>query len=134
GAGRRRRGDPMKRYSYEELMSLDGAGAPAQDSSRTVAITRGTIVTVGPQGTLAGVTLLIKVCKITAVGKDVQVPAGALVIDAKGRYVIPGIIDCHSHTAIEGSVNEGSEIVTPEVRVRDVIEHDDVNIYRELAG
>jgi imidazolonepropionase-like amidohydrolase len=114
-------------------LAFFGVAAPAQQSG-TVAITGGTIVTVGPQGTLAGGTLLIKDGKIVAVGKDVQVPAGATVIDAKGRYVIPGIIDCHSHTAIEGNVNEGSEIVTPEVRVRDVIEHDDVNIYRELAG
>ena len=46
----------------------------------------------------------------------------------------PGIIDAHSHTAIEGGVNEGTDTVTAEVRVADVIDHRDVDIYRQLAG
>ena len=44
-------------------------------------------------------------------------------VDAKGRYVMPGIIDCHSHTAIDGNVNEGTDVITAEVRIRDVIDH-----------
>ena len=55
-------------------------------------------------------------------------------IDAKGRYVMPGIIDAHSHTAIEGDVNECTDSVTAEVRIADVIDHRDVDIYRQLAG
>jgi len=54
--------------------------------------------------------------------------------DAAGKYVTPGLIDCHSHTAIEGGVNEGSDVVTAEVRVADVLDHRDVNLYRQLAG
>ena len=69
-----------------------------------------------------------------AVGRDVSVPAGATVVDLGGRYVMPGIIDTHSHTAIEGNVNECSDSVTAEVRVADVIDDRDIDIYRQLAG
>ncbi len=61
-------------------------------------------------------------------------PGGVQVIDATGKHVTPGIIDCHSHTGISRGVNEGGEAVTAEVRVEDVIDPDDVNWYRELAG
>jgi imidazolonepropionase-like amidohydrolase len=99
-----------------------------------VAIVGGTILTVGPRGTIEKGTVLIRDGKIAAVGRDVQVPAGATVIDATGRFVMPGIIDAHSHTAVEEGVNECTESVTAEVRVADVIDHHDVAIYRELAG
>lgn len=124
----------MKRFSFATLLALFGAGAATQEAGKTIAITGGTILTVSPQGTLERGTLLIRDGRIAAVARDVQVPAGASVIDASGRYVMPGIIDAHSHTAIEGGVNEGSEIVTAEVRIRDVIDHGDVDIYRQLAG
>lgn len=100
----------------------------------TVAITGGTVLSVGPQGDIPGGTVLIKDGRITAVGSDVAVPAGAVVIDARGRYVMPGIIDTHSHTAVEGGVNECTDVITAETRVRDVIDHQDVSIYRQLAG
>jgi imidazolonepropionase-like amidohydrolase len=124
----------MKRVSFAALLALFGAGAATQEGGKTVAITGGTILTLGPQGTLERGTLLISNGKLGAVGRDVRVPAGATVIDASGRYVLPGIIDAHSHTAVEGGVNEGSEIVTAEVRIRDVIDHNDIDIYRQLAG
>jgi len=99
-----------------------------------VAIVGGTILTVGAQGTIEKGTVLVRDGKIAAVGRDVAVPAGATVIDASGRYLIPGIIDCHSHTAIEDNVNECSDSVTAEVRIADVIDQHDVNIYRQLGG
>jgi imidazolonepropionase-like amidohydrolase len=99
-----------------------------------IAIVGGTVLTVGPQGVIEKGTVLIQGGKVAAVGANVAVPPGATVIDAAGRYVMPGIIDCHSHTAIEGNVNEGTESVTAEVRIADVIDDKDVNIYRELAG
>jgi imidazolonepropionase-like amidohydrolase len=99
-----------------------------------VAIVGGTILTVGPAGTIEKGTVLIRDGRIAAVGRDVQVPAGATVIDATGRFVMPGIIDAHSHTAVEEGVNECTDSVTAEVRVADVIDHHDVAIYRELAG
>jgi imidazolonepropionase-like amidohydrolase len=108
--------------------------APVHAADRPVAIVGGTVLTVGPQGTIEKGTIVIRDGKVTAVGRDVKAPPDATVIDATGRYVMPGIIDCHSHTAIEADVNECSDSVTAEVRVADVIDHRDVNLYRELAG
>jgi imidazolonepropionase-like amidohydrolase len=105
-----------------------------QPRDKPIAIVNGTLLTVGPARTVEGGTLLIKNGKIVGLGKGLAVPAGATVIDARGKYVMPGIIDCHSHSAIEGGVNESSDAVTAEVRVADVLDQDDVNIYRQLAG
>jgi imidazolonepropionase-like amidohydrolase len=112
------------------LMALLAVPSGAAD----IALVGGTVITVGPQGTIDNGTVLIQAGRIAAVGRDVRVPAGATVIDTKGRYVLPGIIDAHSHTAIEGNVNECTDSVTAEVRVADVIDHRDIDIYRELAG
>ncbi|HEY7515353.1 MAG TPA: amidohydrolase [Vicinamibacteria bacterium] len=102
--------------------------------SEVTAITNGTLLTVGPAGTIDNGTVLVRGGKIAAVGRDVTVPPGATVIDARGRFVMPGIIDTHSHNAVEGNVNEGTDSVTAEVRIADVLDHEDVNIYRQLAG
>jgi len=107
---------------------------PPFPAGRAVAITGGTILTVGPQGTIENGTVLIRDGRIAAVGKDVAVPDGAVVVDARGRYVMPGIIDTHSHSAIDGNVNECTDVITAEVRIKDVLDHRDVSIYRELAG
>jgi N-acetylglucosamine-6-phosphate deacetylase len=76
--------------------------------------------------------------KVSAVGTSVSVPASAaaslVTIDAKGRSVTPGLIDAHSHTAIDGGVNEGGHNVTAEVRIGDVVNPFAPAIYRELAG
>ena len=72
--------------------------------------------------------------KIVAVGQDVEIPDGAMVIDAKGSHITPGIIDCHSHMATDGGVNESAQAITAEVRIGDFIDPDDINIYRQLAG
>ena len=110
------------------------AAPPPFPAGKPVAITGATILSVGPQGTIENGTLLIRDGKIAAVGKDVAVPEGAVVVDAKGRFVMPGIIDTHSHTAIDGNVNECTDVITAETRVKDVIDAHDVSIYRQLAG
>jgi imidazolonepropionase-like amidohydrolase len=99
----------------------------------TYAITNAEVWTVSGE-TLDGGTVVVSDGKIQAVGKDISIPAGAEVIDAAGGALIPGIIDAHSHIAIEGGVNEGSLAVTSMVRIRDVINPDDVNLYQALAG
>lgn len=78
-------------------------------------------------------SILVRDGKIAAIAPDLTPPPGVTVIDLAGRYVMPGIIDPHSHIALD-SVNEGSLSVTPEVRCDDVVRHDDVSIYRALAG
>ena len=90
--------------------------------------------TQGPSGILEGADVLVVDGKITAVGRDVSAPAGALEIDGRGKHVTPGIVDAHSHTAIEGSVNECSDSVTAQVRAADVVDHHDIDLYRQLAG
>ena len=78
--------------------------------------------------------MVIKDGKIAEVGEKVMMPQNATMIDAGGQYVIPGIIDCHSHIAVDGSVNEGSISVSSMVNIKDVINPEDIAIYRALAG
>jgi imidazolonepropionase-like amidohydrolase len=110
------------------------AAPPAPPVDKGIAIMGGTILTAGPAGTIENGTLLIRGGKIAAVGKDVQVAVGVPVIDATGRYLVPGIVDAHSHTGLEGGVNECTDSVTAQVRATDALDHRDVNLYRQLAG
>jgi imidazolonepropionase-like amidohydrolase len=109
------------------LLALMPAALQAQD----VAIRNATLLTI-TNGTIENGTVVVRNGKITAVGRDVAIPSGIKVIDGTGKFVMPGIIDAHSHMAIEGGINEGSESVTPEVQVP--IRDDDPSIYRALAG
>jgi imidazolonepropionase-like amidohydrolase len=97
-----------------------------------VAITNATIMTAS-HGTIPNGTILIRDGRIAELGPSVTVPPGAQVIDARGRYVTPGLIDEHSHSAIE-TVNEGTNTITPETRVQDVLREDASSLYRQLAG
>ena len=72
--------------------------------------------------------------KILRIGKGIPVPAGVETLDATGKHVTAGLIDEHSHIAVSGRVNEGTHAVTSEVRIGDVVDCADVNIYRQLAG
>jgi imidazolonepropionase-like amidohydrolase len=109
------------------------APAAAAAQSPPILIRNATVLTV-TKGTLAPGSVLVRDGRIAAVGPDIAPPPGARVIDATGWYLMPGIIDCHSHIAVEGSVNEGSVSVSSMVGVADVLDPDDVNIYRGLAG
>ena len=115
--------------------SLLAASAPAARAAANgpTVIQNATILTV-THGTIERGSILIRDGKIAEVGRGVSTPAGATVIDASGKYVMPGIIDCHSHIAVEGSVNEGSVSVSSMVGIEDVVNPDDVDIYRALAG
>ncbi len=83
-------------------------------------------------GTIEGGSVVVRNGKIAAVGTDISAPRGANVIDAAGQFVMPGIIDAHSHIA--GGSNEGSVAVSAMVGIKDVLNPDDINIYRALAG
>lgn len=109
------------------------AAEPGADSASVIVIKDATILTVS-HGTIAKGSILIRDGKISEVGQTVAVPEGALVIDATGQFVMPGIIDPHSHLAQNGGVNEGSLAVTSMTSVEDFIDPTDVDIYRELAG
>ncbi|HEX5081163.1 MAG TPA: amidohydrolase family protein [Blastocatellia bacterium] len=126
----------MKRYSAILLTALITALAVvAQAQSKgEVLIRNGTIMTAS-HGIIEGGSVLIRDGKIAAVGKNSEVKAGpnAKVIDATGMFVTPGIIDAHSHSALD-SINEGSVSVSAMVRMRDVVDNTDISIYRQLAG
>ncbi len=96
-------------------------------------IQNATILTV-THGTIEKGSILIRDGKIAEVGRNVAVPSGATVIDAAGKFVMPGIIDCHSHIAVDGGVNEGSVSVSSMVGIEDVLDPEDIDIYRALAG
>ena len=100
--------------------------------AQNIVIQNATIMTV-TKGTLQG-SVVIKDGKIAEIGEKVMMPHIATIIDAGGQYVIPGIIDCHSHIAVDGNVNEGSVSVSSMVDIKDVINPEDIAIYRALAG
>ena len=101
-------------------------------TSNVTVVQNATILTV-TQGTIENGSILIRDGKIAAVGTDIDVPRGAHVIDATGKYVMPGIIDEHSHIASDAT-NEGSIAVSAMVKTKDVINATDVAIYRAAAG
>src|SRR4051812_17832438 len=94
-----------------------------------IVVQNATILTV-TKGTFKG-SVLMRDGKIVDVGPKVLVPADASVIDASGAYLMPGIIDCHSHSAAD-SINEGSVSVSSMVAIEDVLNPEDVAIYRAL--
>jgi imidazolonepropionase-like amidohydrolase len=99
-----------------------------------VLVRNATIWTMGPDGILENADLLVRRGKVAAVGRNLAAPANAVVIDATGRHVAPGIIDAHSHSALIGNVNEGTHAVTTEVRTADILDPTDISLYRQLAG
>ena len=125
----------MKRSGFFIAVLLTAATplmTRAQNPS-TIFIQNATVLTV-THGNIEHGSILIRDGKIAAVGADLKAPEGATLIDATGQFVIPGIIDCHSHIAVDGSVNEGAPAVSSMANIKDVLNPDDVDIYRDLAG
>ena len=118
-------------------LSLPGYGASAgplaPEPAPVILIQNATVLTVS-HGTIEHGSVLIKDGKIAEVGANVKAPKDAQVIDAAGLFVMPGIIDCHSHIAIDGDVNEGSVSVSSMANIADVLDPDDIAIYRDHAG
>jgi imidazolonepropionase-like amidohydrolase len=108
--------------------------AKIPDQPASVIVKGATIWTSGPQGKLESGDLLIQNGTIVKVSTSIPAPAGALVIDGKGKHVTPGLIDAHSHMAASGSVNESGQAISAEVRIGDIIDCNDIDIYRALAG
>jgi imidazolonepropionase-like amidohydrolase len=106
------------------------AQAPAV-SSETL-IRNATVLTI-TRGTLTNTDVLIRNGKIAGVGNNLKASANARVIDGTNKYVMPGIVDCHSHSMLD-AINEGSLSVTSMVRTDDVLNPHDVDLYRALAG
>src|SRR4051812_47889039 len=111
---------------------LAAAASAAALCAQSIVIRNATIMTV-THGTIKQGSIVVTNGKIAAVGEKVMEPAGATVIDAGGQYVIPGIIDCHSHIGGDGGINEGSVSVSSMVDIKDIINPEDISIYRALA-
>lgn len=107
-------------------------GVKSALKQETVVIKNATVWTSEADGVLKNADVLLKNGKIAAIGKNLS-DANAKVIDGTGKHVTPGIIDEHSHIAVQ-AINEASQSVTCEVREADVINPEDINIYRQLAG
>jgi imidazolonepropionase-like amidohydrolase len=105
----------------------------AQDQSKdSYLIKHATVITI-TQGTLEDTDVWIQDGKIKQIGKGIRPTGNPTEIDASGQFLMPGIIDAHSHIGLE-SINEATSPITSEVKMRDVINPFDVGIYRALAG
>jgi len=98
-----------------------------------VVIKGATLLTV-THGRIENGSVYIHDGKIAAIGKTVNAPANATVIDATGKWVMPGIIDSHSHIALDDDVNEPTSPITPHMMMKDAFDYDDKAIYRAMAG
>ncbi len=109
-------------------------GWTTKPQQETVLITGATVWTNESEGILEDADVLIVGGKISKVGKGLSAPSGATTIDGKGKHVTSGVIDEHSHIAISKGVNEGSQASSAEVSIGHVVNSEDINIYRQLAG
>ncbi|RYY26793.1 MAG: amidohydrolase [Chitinophagaceae bacterium] len=107
-------------------------GSDSVAKQETILIKNATVWTNEQEGKLEGTDVLVKGGKITQIGKNLS-GVGARVIDGTGKHLTAGIIDEHSHIAVN-SINEGGQSVTSEVRIGDNLNPEDINIYRQLSG
>jgi imidazolonepropionase-like amidohydrolase len=124
---------PLLDAAERTFTEIEADRTPAMKTKGDVLIRGATVVTLAGQ-TIPKADILVRGGKIRAVGPNLAADNGVTILDAEGMFVMPGIIDTHSHFAIEGGVNEMSLSVVPEVRVRDVINTEDAQIYRALGG
>ncbi len=113
---------------------IEAWNSPAPPAPDAVLVRGATVWTGSEAGMMEDADLLVRDGRIAEVGQDLSAPSGAEEIDGEGMHITPGIIDGHSHAAILGGVNEMSRISTADVRIRDVIDPESINIYRQLAG
>jgi imidazolonepropionase-like amidohydrolase len=109
-------------------------GVGDRDTPAVVLIKNATLWTSGPDGIRRDTDMLVRNGKIADIGSNLNAPSDAVVIDVEDKYVTPGLIDCHSHIAGTGGINEGGSAISVEVRIGDILNPVDINIYRQLAG
>lgn len=114
---------PNMAYGWSELPTVN-----------TFVIKNATVWTNESEGIVSNTDVYVLNGKINQIGKSIIVPKGTETVDGTGKHLTSGIIDEHSHIAASGSVNEGSQSSSAEVRIGDIIDADDIQIYRQLAG
>lgn len=97
------------------MIGLSAAAPPAPGADATIAIVGATVFD-GTGAPPSPATVLIKGDRITAVGKEVKVPRGANILDARGKALLPGFIDVHTHWTPAGLPGTYPQIATAYVR------------------
>ena len=100
--------------------------------AQDIALKGGTILTI-TKGTIESGTIVIQKGKIVAIGTDIKIPEGIRVIDVTGKFVMPGVIDSHSHIAL-ADTNEATDPVTPQIWMWEALEPGSDSIRKTLAG
>jgi imidazolonepropionase-like amidohydrolase len=113
------------------MMEYGVSSIPEQPDA--VVVRNATVWTMGLQGRLDNADLLIQNGEVVEVGVDLDAPRGAVEIDGAGKHVTPGLIDPHIHSGVS-AVNESGFAIVPEVRMGDVVTHNNISMYRQLAG
>ena len=113
------------------MMEFGRSAIPEQPAA--VVVRNATVWSQGPLGQMENADLLVQAGKVVAVGPDLDAPRGAMEIAATGKHVTPGLIDPHIHAGVS-AVNESGFAIVPEVRMGDVVTHNNIWMYRQLAG
>ena len=113
------------------MMDYGRTSIPEQPAA--VVVRNATVWTQGPQGILEGADVLIRAGTVEAVGMDLDAPGDAVEIDGTDKHVTPGLIDPHIHSGVS-AVNESGFAIVPEVRMGDVVTHNNIWMYRQAAG
>jgi imidazolonepropionase-like amidohydrolase len=113
------------------MMEFGRSSIPEQPAA--VVVRNATVWSQGPLGQMENADLLIQAGKVVAVGPNLDAPRGAMEIDATDKHVTPGLIDPHIHAGVS-AVNESGFAIVPEVRMGDVVTHNNIWMYRQLAG
>ena len=100
--------------------------------AKVILFKNATVWTNESEGILEATDVLVQNGRITKIGKNLK-SKKAVIIDATGKHLTTGIVDEHSHIAA-ASINEGGQNSSAEVSIEDVIDADDIDIYRNLAG
>ena len=115
-------------------VETDASRRPATRTAGDVLIRNATVLTMAQPDVLEGTDILVRDGLITRIGRGLGAPDGIVVVDASGAWVMPGIVDDHSHMASDGGINEGTLSITAQVRIEDVLRGDDLTLYRAAAG
>lgn len=121
---------------------LVGLGWLDKPDTASIILRHATVWTNSAQGILRNADVCIHEGKVRAIGTDLDLAVlfpgkhkpAITEVNATDKHITCGIVDEHSHIAISKGVNEGSQNNTAEVRIGDVVNPDDVNLYRALAG
>ena len=115
-------------------VETDASRRPATRTGGDVLIRNATVLTMAQPDALEGTDILVRDGLVAQIGRGLAAPDGTVVVDATDAWVMPGIIDDHSHMASDGGINEGTLSITAQVRIADVLRGDDLTLYRAAAG